>query len=68
MGNKIIVGNPDSNLAGSTSGSVFVYDDQFGNLLTTIKNPKPNPAADFGMSLAEIGWNNEDCDRSSWNI
>ncbi|MDH3360796.1 MAG: FG-GAP repeat protein [Nitrosopumilus sp.] len=54
VGDKIIIGNPDSNLAGSTSGSVFVYDEQLGNLLTTIKNPKPNPAADFGISLAEL--------------
>ena len=54
VGNKIVVGNPDSNLAGSTSGSVFVYDDQLGNLLITIKNPNPNHTADFGIALAEF--------------
>ena len=54
VGDKIVVGNPDSNLAGSTSGSVFVYGKGFGNLLTTIKNPNPNHVADFGISLAEL--------------
>ena len=54
VGNRIITGNPDSNLSGSTSGSVFVFNEKLGTLLTTIKNPNPNPAADFGISLAEL--------------
>ena len=54
VGDRILIGNPDSNLAGSTSGSVFVFDEKLGTLLVTIKNPNPNPAADFGVSLAEL--------------
>lgn len=54
VGDKIIVGNPDSHLSGSTSGAVFVYSENLTILLTTIKNPNPNPNADFGISLAEL--------------
>ena len=54
VGNKIVVGNPDSNLAGPNTGTVFVYSERLVNLLTTIPNPEKNTGSNFGTALAEL--------------
>ena len=54
VGNKIVVGNPDSNLAGANTGTIFVYSEHFVNLLTTIPNPEKNSKTEFGAALAEL--------------
>lgn len=54
VGNKIVIGNPDSNLAAANTGTVFVYSERLTNLLTTIPNPENDSNADFGAALAEL--------------
>lgn len=53
-GETVYIGARLDNLAGTNSGTVFVFDLDTGDLLDSIENPDPNSGDNFGTSL-EIG-------------
>ncbi len=57
IGNRIFIGAPFDNTAGSDSGAVYVFNATTGGFLRTILSPSPSPGDEFGISLAALGSN-----------
>lgn len=56
IGNNIVIGNSARDVNGIRTGAVYIFDNA-GNLLSTINDPNPNIADNFGRNL--VAWNDK---------
>jgi len=63
LGDNVLIGSPQVDIAGTNTGTVYLFDASAGSILRTFTNPTPAGNDGFGARIASLG---DDLIVSAW--